>query len=49
MKRNWACDFFYAAKDIFHTDGSIAVQALVLFSDHEKLDNATAAQTLPSN
>ena len=35
-------------KDIFHTDGSIAVHAVV-FNDQEKLENEAAVQKLPSN
>ena len=37
-----------AVNYIFHTGGSMAVQAMV-FNDQEKLDNEAAVQTLPSN
>ena len=46
MKRNlYFCD---TLKDIVHTDGTIAVHAMVC-SDHEYLDNDAVVQTLPSN
>ena len=48
MERNWPSDIKDAAKDIFHTNGSVAVHA-TMFSDQEKLDDEAAVQTLSSN